>query len=174
MSWIKNLIFGLAILVVTIIVAITGINAIYHAPQYDDFCNSTQIGQPYINNSADCISAGGVWNANYGQKPVSEEGYCDLFFKCNQDFESANRVYAKKAFYTAIPLGILIIVLGAMIFGLESVGAGLMLGGVGTIVFGITSYWRYSENWMRFFVSLLGLIALIGVAYWWNKKSKRE
>jgi len=168
----KNFIFGFAIFVVTIIVAITGINAIYHAPEYNDFCNDTQIGQPYINNSVDCTSAGGVWNANYGSKPVSEEGYCDLYFKCNQEFEKANKLYSKKAFYTAIPLGVIIIAVGALLFGLEAVGAGLMAGGVGAIVFGITSYWRYSENWMRFIVSLMGLIALIFVAYWFNRKRK--
>lgn len=171
---IKNLVFGVAIFVVTIIVAVTGINAVYHAPEYSDFCNDSRIGQPYINNSIDCEKSGGIWNANYGAKPVEEQGYCDLYFKCNSEFEDANKIYSKKAFYTAIPLGILIIVLGAMLFGLEAVGAGLMAGGIGTIVFGITSYWRYSENWMRFFVSLLGLVALIYVAYWWNKRTENK
>ncbi len=168
---VKNIVFGIAIFIVTIIVAITGINAVYHQPQYNDYCNETT-RQIYVNNSADCEKEGGVWNPSYGVKsvPVSEVGYCDLYFKCNSEFETANKIYAKKAFYTAIPLGIIIIILGALVFGLEVVGAGLMAGGVGTIIFGITEYWRYSENWMRFLVSLIGLVALIFVAYWFNKK----
>jgi len=64
-----------------------------------------------------------------------------------------------------------LIAAGAMIFGLEIVGAGLMLGGTGIIVYGTGTYWRFTDDWMKFAISLVGLVVLIGVAYWFNKNN---
>ena len=72
----------------------------------------------------------------------------------------------------ALPLGIIIIIIGAFVFGLEAVGAGLMGGGVGTILYGVGGYWRYSADLMKFLLSLVGLIVVIYVAYWFNHKYK--
>ena len=132
---IKNLVFGIAIFFLTMFVGIYGVNTFYDkAPQYDDFCNQIR-GDIYFNNSADCVAAGGVWNAYQGQqKPIPAEGYCDLYYKCNQEFTDAEEKYYKKVFLITLPLGIIIIALGALVFGLEFVGAGLMFGGILTSI----------------------------------------
>ena len=69
-----------------------------------------------------------------------------------------------------MPLGIIIIAAGALIFGLEAVGAGLMGGGVGVILWGVGGFWQFAQNWLKFVLSLLGLIILIWLAYYFNKK----
>ena len=69
-----------------------------------------------------------------------------------------------------MPLGILVIVLGAVIFGLEAVGAGLMGGGVGIILYGVGGFWRFADDWLKFSISLLGLIILIWFSYRFNGK----
>jgi len=71
---------------------------------------------------------------------------------------------------TALPLDVAIIVIGALMFGLESVGAGLMFGGVGVIVYGVGGFWRFTEDWMKFTMSLVALIIVIWLAYYWNKR----
>ena len=90
------------------------------------------------------------------------------------DYDVANEKYSRNLFLIALPLGILIIVLGAMIFGLESVGAGLMGGGVGVILYGVGNYWRYSEDLLKFLLSLTGLVIVIYFSYWFNKKSQKK
>ena len=61
-----------------------------------------------------------------------------------------------------------------MLFSLESVGAGLMGGGIGTLIYGAGGYWEYAEDWIRFLSSVIGLVVLIWFAYWWNKKSSEN
>tara|TARA_Y100000034_G_C6749373_1_gene332976 strand:+ start:263 stop:556 length:294 start_codon:yes stop_codon:yes gene_type:complete len=86
------------------------------------------------------------------------------------EHESAQEKYSKNLFLIALPLGIVIIALGAFVFGLESVGAGLMGGGVGIILYGVGAFWRFADDWLKFILSLIGLVAVIGLAYWFNSK----
>ncbi|MFH1311047.1 MAG: hypothetical protein ABIH65_01435 [Nanoarchaeota archaeon] len=77
---------------------------------------------------------------------------------------------SKKVFFLALPVGIAIVALGAFFFGLETVGVGLMGGGIGTLIYGSGAYWPYTLNWIRFLISLIGLVILIWLAYYFNKK----
>ena len=174
---IKNIIFGLAILVLTMFVGVYGISTLYgESPMYDDYCPTNLINQSV------CQAEGGAWvdNSRLAQdnggnvKPVAVEGgYCQYdYTPCQDDFEAAQKVYYKKVFLTSLPLGILLIFLGAGVFGLESVGAGLMIGGVGLMVYGTGAYWRFTDDWMKFVLSLVGLILLIVFAYWFNSGHK--
>ena len=174
---IKNLVLGIAIFILTISVGVYGISTLYgKAPQYNDYC-------PSIINYEQCMNEGGRWT-NYTTevpiqnnnerivKPVpSGDGYCNYdYTECQKELEVAERKYHRKVFLTALPLGIVIIALGAIVFGLESVGAGLMLGGVGIILYGVGGFWRFTEDWLKFVLSLVGLIIVIWIAYFWNKK----
>ena len=85
-----------------------------------------------------------------------------------------NKERSKKVFFIALPLGILILCAGAFFFGLEAVGAGLMGGGVGTLIYGSGAYWPYTQNWIRFLLSLVGLIILIWFAYFLNKRLSKK
>ncbi|MBI3622664.1 hypothetical protein HY212_01110 [Candidatus Pacearchaeota archaeon] len=167
---IKDVILGIAIIVLTIFVTYYGINTFFPSPDYNSFCTPEKVNI-YVNNSAECEAADGRWNPSYGG-PVkaTPEGYCDLNWKCSQEFDHANRERSKKVFFIALPLGIIIIAAGAFFFGLEAVGAGLMGGGVGTLIYGSGAYWPYTQNWLRFLLSLIGLSLLIWFAYFWNRK----
>lgn len=169
----KNIVFGFAIFILTIFVGVYGINTFYgKAPDYNEFCPT------YLENSTACADAGGTWNpdlANVNGAPVQAKGvgYCNYdYTTCQKNWDDAQKVYWKGTFLIALPLGIIIIVLGAVIFGLEFVGSGLMAGGVGIIVYGAGAYWRFAEDWLKFVLSAVGLVILIWVAYWWNKKRK--
>ena len=173
MVLLKNIVLGIAIFILTIFVGIYGISTLYGVePQYDKYC-------PNINNEAECVEFGGTWNANTqvvvdsrGEaKPVPVQGgYCDVYAKCQPVYEEAQRVYYKKVFLTALPLGVVVIALGALIFGLEAVGSGLMAGGVGLLIYGAGQYWRFADDWLKFVLSLIGLILVIALAYYFNRK----
>ncbi len=146
------------------------------APEYNKYC-------PSIATEKECIDAGGRWiNNSYppravGEKPIpAEGGYCEYSYtECQKELDDANRAHTRKIFFVALPLGIIIIALGAIIFGLESVGGGLMAGGVGIIIYGVQGFWQYADDWLKFVLSLAGLVVVIGLAYyankrWWSKK----
>lgn len=169
---IKNLVLGIAIFILTISVGIYGISTLYgKAPQWNDYC-------PSISNYDECVDKGYEWINNtyydgrYPGKPIAVDatGYCEVQRKCQEPFDNAQEKYHRKVFLTALPLGIVVIALGAIVFGLESVGAGLMLGGVGIILYGVGGFWRFTEDWLKFVLSLVGLIIVIWITYFWNKK----
>lgn len=171
---IKNVAIGIAIILLTIFVVIYGINTFYSAPEYEDFCGEFKTME-IINDSTICEEIGGKWEAYGAPKPVDEtEGYCDRDFTCRKEYNSAREKYSKNLFLTTLPLGILIIILGALIFKLESVGAGLMGGGIGIILWGVVGFWRFANNWLKFLLSLIALIILIWLAYYLNKKFKKK
>ena len=167
---VKNIILGIAIMILTIFVTVNGIGIFYPKAEYNDFCGEFKTAE-VIQTQERCEEIGGKWEVYDGVRLVEgEEGFCDRDFTCRQDYEDAREERAKKVFYIALPLGILILLIGGFFFNLEAVGAGLMGGGVGTIVYGAGAYWQYGGYLFRFIISLLGLVAVIFLAYWFNKK----
>lgn len=172
---IKNLVLGIAIVILTVLVVVYGISTVYPMPDYDDYCDEAD-RSALVQTKSQCEFIGGQWNAYDNVDPEEDivKGYCDRDYYCRQDYEADMEDYFRNVFIVTLPLGIAIIVAGALIFGLEAVGAGLMGGGVITILYGVGGYWRYSADLMKFILSLIGLIAVIGVAYWINKKHKKK
>jgi hypothetical protein len=175
----KNIVIGLGILILTMFVTIYGMNTFYEKPEYDDFCGDVKTSE-VLDNVQKCEAIGGKWNANSYERPVLEkgesvpQGYCDRYYTCEKEYDAASKVYAKKIFLTAIPIGVIVILIGAFLFNLNSVGVGLMIGGVGTLIYGAGGYWRYSDNLLKFLSSLVGLAALIAIAYWFNARFEKK
>ena len=172
---IKNIIMGIAIIILTIFVTFYGINTFYPKPEYESFCGDVET-QEIIETRERCDEIGGKWSVYESVKPVENgaEGFCDRDFYCRQDMDEARKLRSRNVFLIALPLAIIIIVIGTFLFGLEFVGAGLMGGGVGTLIYGAGAYWPYSENWIRFIISLIGLLVLIGFAYWFSKRLEKK
>lgn len=189
---IKDTILGIAIIVLTIFVTYYAINTVFPSPNYNDFCNNSftmkapptrevcpQVCIPsYEILKSQCVynSCGSGCgpdeiNSFANQKSCSQALY-DM--QCVDRYDTALKMRAEKVFFVALPLGIGIIALGAFFFGLEAVGAGLMGGGVGTLIYGSGAYWPYTQNWLRFLLSLVGLVLLIWFAYFWNKRIKKK
>lgn len=178
MIYIKNVVLGAAIFILTLFVGIYGMSTLYgESPKYEIYCPQN------LTTITSCHDFGGTWMNTtqdpYSAKPIpparesgvsSEIGYCNVYIVCQPKFESAEKLYYKKLFLTSLPFGIVLIALGAFVFGLESVGAGLMIGGIGIIIYGTGSYWRFTDDWLKFTLSLIGLIILIWLAYYANKK----
>ncbi|MFH1151674.1 MAG: hypothetical protein V1788_00950 [Nanoarchaeota archaeon] len=129
-----------------------------------------------IDTEARCLDFGGKWEAQEIKCVTTPcpQGYCNRDYQCRMDYEDAQKKYSLNAFLIAVPLGILIIIFGAFLFSLDAVGVGLMGGGVGTMIYGIGGYWNYADNWLRFIISLIGLVALIFFTYWFNNKIEKK
>jgi len=180
----RNLILGIAIFILTMFVGIYGINTFYgKAPNYNDYCPMVTPQTP-----TECIKMNGTWvdyndqTAPSGKIPPAQvaqatsattpTGYCDVYTYCSKQLENAEKPYYKGIFIIAIPLGIIIIALGLLIFNLEAVGLGLMAGGVGIIIYGAGSYWRFADDVVKFVLSLIGLVLVILMAYYFNQRLK--
>jgi len=170
---IKNFAFGFAIFLLTMFVGIYGINTFYgKGPSYEDFCPM------YLGNETSCVNAGGTWMGSgtevFEGKPTPVGNYCNYdYTSCQKRADDASEKYWRIVFFITLPLGILIIAIGALVFGLEFVGAGLMFGGVGIIIYGVGGFWRFAQDWLKFTLSAIGLIIVIYLGYWFNRKMKR-
>jgi len=169
----KNISLGIAIIILTVSVAVYGINILYDEPEYSDFCAEFKTAE-IIDTRERCEEIGGKWNEDgIPRRAIDDKeviGFCDRDYTCRMDLETAQEKYAKNVFLIAVPLGIITIALGAFVFGLEAVGAGLMGGGIGIILYGVGAFWRFADDWLKFVLSLIGLIALIVLTYWFNSK----
>src|SRR3989344_3171431 len=166
---IKNFIIGIAIMILTSFVAIYGIQTFYQEePQWENYCGNITTQQ--------CEAMGGKWNPTYIDRtyPAPQkgtlEGYCDYYYECNQKLQSDQKIFSKNVFLISVPVGVILIAIGGALFGLESVGAGIMLGGIITLIYGASRYWPNAGNKFKFGISLVGLIIVIILAYWLNKK----
>jgi hypothetical protein len=192
---IKNLVFGIAIFILTMFVSIYGINTFYSSPEYSDFCSDARYPQPdklnpeeticpavcvemyeISRDGSECVfnECGSGCGPN-GINSFDTLNQCEIVLSgqnCWNLFDDAQEKYSRNVFMIAVPLGILILIVGAYLFSLEAVGVGLMAGGAGTLVYGAQNYWRYADEWLKFLVSLVGLVALITFAYWFNKEKK--
>jgi hypothetical protein len=164
----REIILGVTVFVLTLFVTIYGVNMLFSEPIYEDYCGSALWKVSEINESV-CFELGGKWNPT--NAPNGElTGFCDQDFNCRQNYDLAKERYSMNLFLIAVPFGILLILFGAYFFSLNAVGVGIMAGGVGTILRGVGSYWRYSEDWIRFLISLFGLIVVIYFSYNFSEK----
>jgi hypothetical protein len=68
-------------------------------------------------------------------------------------------------FWVAWPTGLLAIVIGIAL-SVQSVGAGLMFGGIGTLATGCFESWEYLGPWLRLSALLVTLVILIALGLW--------
>lgn len=193
----KEWLLAIAIIILTIFVTFYGINSLFPKPQYEDFCedNYYKFAEPvkidpneicptvciemYEISGKECVlntcgSGCGPDNINSFERQEDCEQVLSGKY-CYDDLEDAQRIRSKYVFFVALPLALIIIAIGAFAFGLEVVGVGLMGGGIATLIYGAGAFWPYTENWVRFIMSLIGLILLIWLIYYFNrKKSKRK
>ena len=181
---IKNVVMGIGIVILTIFVTMYGINTIYPAPEYGDFCETLnkqlipperEVTTEYCTEEAMLCPDGSY----VGRDPKNNCEFSQCIdnseqIRCREEYETAQEKHSKYVFLISLPLGILIIIIGASLFTLEAVGAGLMGGGVGTLIFGVGGYWRYSDDVLKFILSLIGLIVLIWFSYWINKQTHKK
>lgn len=169
------MILAIAIIVLTIFVTYYGINTVFPKPNYEDFCGR-DIAVKFADNQTQCGDLNGTWIPQRIEciKEPCPQGYCDFYSKCSQQHDDLVKARSKYVFFLALPLGIIIILLGSFKFGMESVGAGLMGGGVGTLIYGAGAFWPHTQNWIRFGLSLIGLVVLIWFVYYWSKRFEKK
>lgn len=92
--------------------------------------------------------------------------------KKDEAFRSKRKVFERRLFYVAIPVGIAAIIAGA-ILAVQAVGAGLIFGGILTLIDGYCWYWSELQDWMRFLSLLVAFVVIVFCGYM-NLNNKLE
>lgn len=187
MSRFKQVLLAVAIAIVFVFFVGFGIATFYKAPKYEDFCLQREFKD--ISTEQSCEIQNGKWTSYEREVPkpiamdssqllctkisdagknitlscetkqqIEQSGYCDTDFYCRENFQKVNEKYNRNVFITATGIGIIILIVGFAL-GMASVSAGLMGGGVLTILYGIIRYWTDLPDYGRF--TILGIILAI-------------
>jgi hypothetical protein len=78
-------------------------------------------------------------------------------------YARAAKNFARAHIVVAVPVGLAAILIGTYVAA-HAIGAGLVLGGIATIVWGYHGYWQYLDDWIRFVSLLVTFVVLIVLA----------
>jgi len=198
MSKIKIVILGIGIALVLAFVIGFGVDTFYKSPEYEDFCGEFR-ERRLVNTKEECEANNGKWTEFESAKPLSlmrnellctktsEEngelslncrtketvegptGSCDPDFYCREEFDEAEKPYARNAFIIIIALGLIAVIAGSYL-KLTSVSAGIMGGGVLVMIYAAMRFWRNLDEYLRFTILVITLGVLIWIGY---KKFKK-
>ena len=136
-----RVIYVVAIAVVLVLLVIAGVEAFYPAPQYPDGPE-----HPPAYNSSEY------------------EEWEQEWMKVQAKYQQEAAVHDRNIFFVVLPLGVVFAVVGTFIQRRLSIfGAGLILGGLGTMIFALVPY--DLDNMLRFAGIAATLAVLVFVGY---------
>jgi hypothetical protein len=171
---IKSILIGIAVTILSFLVIFTGIQTFYPSPEYEDFCSRIEIPKPVVNETFCTQDVKQCPDGSYVSRNPNNN--CEFFpceneqEKCYNKYDEARAQYSKNLFTITTILAIILLSLGATLFKLEHISSGIMGGGIITLLYGTFNYWPNAGNLFRFIISIIGLLVVIGFAYWINKK----
>jgi hypothetical protein len=125
---ILRVIYVLAIAVALVLLVVAGVEAFYPAPQYPEYPDYTEPAPAY--NSTEYRE----WQQEWEEQ---QQEWMQLLEEYRQ--ETAGR--DKNIFFIVLPLGAIFAVVGTFVQRRQDIfGAGLILGGIGTMVFAVVPY----------------------------------
>jgi len=189
----KHIILAVAIAIVFAFFVGFGISAFYATPKYEDFCGQREFKEMVAKESCEasngkwnpaeiaravpakidanqllCTKLSEKDNAVtlncQSQEQLENQGYCDLYYYCSQEFNKVNEKYNRNVFIIATGIGIIALIVGIAL-NLVSVSAGLMGGGILAIIYGTVRYWSDLPDYGRFIILGITLAILIWLGY---------
>lgn len=162
-----SLIFG--IVIVLNLFFNYALSLIYKSPDYVAYCPNSQVNL-VVDNQTQCVAQGGQWNQYQPQEIApktvnSPTGYCDLQYTCRQNFDAANKVYARNVFATLVILGALILLIGTFMKGNAVIANALSMAGVLSFIIASMRYWGEASDGIRVIILAIALALLFWVAY---------
>lgn len=181
----KNFLLGIAIAIVFMLFSVYGILLVYSQPQFSDFCGEKEFGRPFplerqellceINlelraREQQCfVDDKTIINREYDEEGCLTDFECS---SCNQDFDKEENRWRTNFFVASIIIGILGIAIGAFLFKIEAIGAGLMGGGAFLIFVGSVRAWQDLGDLVRFVILGIALASLIYIGFLINRRRK--
>ncbi len=152
------------------------IAAFYPAPKYEVFCPQKQVNEALLTEDS-CVATGGQWNEQLYTYPYAPseavptpvrvqekiQGYCNVNFTCQKNYDEANNVYNRNVFIMLVALGTALLVGSIFVTAIEAVALGFSFAGILSLIIGTTRYWGSMDDRMRVVVLGLALVALIWV-----------
>ena len=174
---VKELLMSLAIAVMAALFIGLFFDAVYSAPEYEDFCGldgPRAFKERFEVPPETCENVYFVYeeeiDACQGEKgsPVfdyDEEGcqvYSDCNY-CNKEFSDANEEYSRNLFFIISPIAIVLILIG-LFYSFEVAASGFMFGGILLLIYSTARYFSDMSKFTRVLVVFIELVLLLWIA----------
>jgi len=147
-----RVVYVVAIAVALVLLVVAGVEAFYPAPEYPDFPGYPEYPMPAYNSTE--------WEEWEQEWTEAEEEYQQAL----EEYRQEAAMHDKNVFLIVLPLGAVFAIGGTFLQRRQDIfGAGLILGGIGTMIFAIVPY--DLENIPRFIGIAVILAVLIFVGY---------
>jgi hypothetical protein len=147
-----------AIAVVALLFIIYGINTFYKQPDMNTLCGTVEyrvIVESCPENDVDCFCD-------------TKENRCEktnpVYLECMNNYENARENYNLTIFIIMSILGALMVI-GSFFIPNNTVSFGIMGGGILSILVGVLRNWSNVQDWMRFLLLGIILVALVWIGY---------
>ncbi len=153
------------------------LDAVYEAPEYDDFCIGEERAKPFPESqklSTDCDDPYFIYQTEIDQCYETEgspefeydEQGCMYYSACNtcqKEFKEAASIYNRNLFYIILPIALFAVLFG-LFYSFEVVGSGFMFSGILLLIYGTIRHFSDMSKLMRTLVMFLGLVLLVFIA----------
>lgn len=165
-SKIRQTILSVSIALIFALFVGYGISTFYGSPKYEMYCKD-RFGMGAYETKEACEAEGGRWFEIECPEDIEncKSGYCDPSYTCMQEYDSAREVYDRNVFIITLIIGLVAIITGGIMLSVESVGSGIMGGGVLTVVYGTIRYWGHAPDALRFTILGVALAVLLWLGY---------
>lgn len=178
----KKFALALSIVVVLNLFFNVGIAAFHREPKFDNFCGLES--RQYYDSKESCEAVGGEWigyagrpfpgparNAEPEPARIPKLGveepreYCDAQATCRKEHQAAINLYSRNVFIALVVLGTISVALGIFFNAVSAISFGLLYGGLLSFLIGTSRYWSDMNEYLRFVILGIVLVALIWVGY---------
>lgn len=163
---VKENILAIAIAIILVLFVGYGINVFYTQPERSDFCKKEFKD---IQTEEKCNQEEGKWT--YYKEEIARPlegnrtGWCNQFYECEKEYDGVRDVYGRNVFVMSLVIGIIAIILGGVVLASESVGAGILGGGVLITIYGTLRFWGDMSKYIRIIILGIVLFVLIWIGY---------
>lgn len=161
------IIISLAIALIFALFIGYGIEVFNPSLKQEDFCLE---GLYEIYNEEECLDSKGVWNEGSEVVAAPVRGFCTPSKYCYNNYNQSRIKHDKIVFIAAVIFGLLGVIAG-IILKKDTIGFGLLTGGVLTILYGTIRYWQHANNTLKFLLLGIVLAVLMWIGY---KKIERK
>jgi hypothetical protein len=173
MAKVMNTVFGIGIAIILFIVVTLGVQVVYKAPVYEDFCNNSYYDKPMsVYDSTICPDnmTVGVCNALVKEKQTTLDKQNEYFILCQKDYMDADNVYGKNVFIINNIFGIIAVIASLFLFSMVNIAAGTAFAGLALILWGFMRGWQGTGDVLKFVVALIVAVLFIVFAVIVNKR----
>lgn len=172
-----NTVFGIGIAIILFIVVTLGVQVVYKAPVYEDFCNNSYYDKPMpIYDSTICSDNMTVKACNelVKEKQTTLDKQNEYFTLCQKNYNDAEKIYGKNVFIINNIFGIISIIASLFLFSMVNIAAGTAFAGLTLILWGFMRGWQGTGDLLKFIVAFIVAVLFIVFAVMVNKRYSKK